>query len=312
VALRIRRRCVVGSRPYVSGGDVSWSESTSPACAEFDDAVLVANWDAIRVESRISDQIGHRIPDIVLLAGGRWVGAIEVFVSHAVDQEKAEMFSRLEVPWVEVEATDALCDRASGWIIDRPLDPRASSMPLAWRCAKHHLARSVERARPGVVAERPPDRSTLKAARIVDLYFAKGTWRRVIYRVRAAYADGILSRVALDRNGQLIHHYPAVRGEAENAFLARVNEVIRRDCDADIASVSRRAAIVDAGRWLKNDSLRLVDDAARVRRQFRFSHVDGEWQRDTTDARQAALQTVESAIRGRRSEVQRSLQSRDD
>jgi hypothetical protein len=305
--LRIRRQCLVGNRPYVTGGDATWTETTKDGCPEFDDVVLVREWDAVRVESRIEDQAGHRVPDIVLLQKERWVGAIEVFVSHEVDVDKAAMFARLEVPWVEVQATDALCDRTNGWTADEPLEPHASSVPLAWRCEAHQLARSLEPSRPMVVAERPPERTTLRAGRAVDLYFANGTWRRLIYHVRAAYASGVLVRLALDRDGELIHQYPAARGEVEDAFLSRMNQVIRRDCEVDVTAVSRKAAMVDAGRWLKGGALAMLESPSKIRRRYRFDHVEREWQLDRADAKQAALESIERAIPKRRPSVQGSL-----
>jgi hypothetical protein len=41
-----------------------------------------------------------------------------------------------------------------------------------------------------MVAERPKERTTLRAGRVVDLYFANGTWRQVTYRVREAAPIG--------------------------------------------------------------------------------------------------------------------------
>jgi hypothetical protein len=304
--LRIRRRCAVGNRPNIIGGEASWLESRSDSCHESDDSVLVAAWDEVRLESRIADQLGHRIPDIVLLENGKSVGAIEVLVSHAVDQGKAEMFKRLEVPWVEVKATDSICDRSTGWTIDQPLDPHACSTPFDWRCGAHQVAESVEPTRPAAVADRPPNRSTLNSGRIVDFYLANGASHRMVYRVRGAYAAGVLVRLALDRNSQLIQHYGAIRGESEAAFLSRINRLIQRDCDADIARLSRKADVVDASRWLKHDSLGLLD-VTRIRRRYRFDRVNRKWECDPTDAKQAAIQRLESAVLRRRSEAQRSL-----
>jgi hypothetical protein len=311
-SLMIRRRCIVGNRPYVTGGEASWIESRADTCGQFDDSVLVANWDAVQVESRIADQIGHRVPDIVLLENGRWVGAIEVFVSHEVDAAKAVVFGRLEVPWVEVVATDALCDRSTGWTIGQPLEPRTCSVSMAWRCQAHHALAAVPHSRPLAVSEPPPNRPTLRAARIVDVYFANGTWQRLLYRVRAAHAAGALVRLALDRDGHLIERYPARPGETESAFTARVNRPIRQDCEADITQLSRQAAVIDRGRWLKGDALSVLDNVHGIRRRFRFNHSDRQWERDTSTAKQSALQRIETAIRGRRSEPQRALRPRED
>lgn len=41
------------------------------------------------------------------------LGAIEVLVTHAIDQEKVDMFCRLQLPWCEVKAVDVLAGAAN-------------------------------------------------------------------------------------------------------------------------------------------------------------------------------------------------------
>src|SRR5690606_39556 len=69
-------------------------------CRAAEVADWVADWDEVRVE--------HAIPalraDLMLLAGGRPVGAIEVRSTHAVEEEKATRYGELDVPWIEVPA----------------------------------------------------------------------------------------------------------------------------------------------------------------------------------------------------------------
>ena len=60
LSLRIRRNCVVGNRPYITGGDVTWMESREQPCPQFEDSVLVPAWDEVRTESRVSDE--HELP----------------------------------------------------------------------------------------------------------------------------------------------------------------------------------------------------------------------------------------------------------
>jgi hypothetical protein len=308
--LRIRRQCIVGNRPYENGVEYSWVEATSGACGSVDDADWVDGWDEVRVESRLAIEDAYRIPDIVLRRDGTAIAAIEILASHAVDAEKAAMLARLEIPWIEVRAAPDLYEGANRWTIQQPLEPVAGSMSLAWRCEVHGLSTGMPRTRTAIVAERPPARPSLVAVRLVDVYREGGTWQRLAYRVRGIFADGALVRLALDRNGSLVESYDTARGESEATFRARIGKLIRRDSENDLRQLSRRAAVVDAGRWLRDEeAARMLERASKFRRRYRFDARTGAWELDqrAADLASEARAGIETAIRGRRSSVHRSL-----
>jgi hypothetical protein len=225
------------------------------------------------------------------------------------------MLARLEIPWIEVRAAPDLYEGANRWTIQQPLEPVAGSMPLAWRCEVHELAAGMQRTRAAIVAERPPARSSLVAARLVDVYREGGTWQRLAYRVRGIFADGALVRLALDRNGSLVESYDITSGESEATFRARIGKLIRRDCENDLRQLSRRAALVDAGRWLRDEeAARMLERASKFRRRYRFDATTGTWELDQRplDSASGALGRIETAVRGRRSSVHRSLPDADD
>jgi hypothetical protein len=93
----------------------------------------VADWDEVRVE--------HAIPsiraDLMLLASGRPIGAIEVCASHAVDEGKAARYRDLGVPWVEVPAERITDLWRPLWEGDSPLPVLADSQGAPWRCPRH-------------------------------------------------------------------------------------------------------------------------------------------------------------------------------
>lgn len=309
-SLRIRRKCTVGNRPYGGATGPSWIESTSSSCKAVDDAVWVGEWDEVAVESRLTAGGAYRTPDIVLRKNGSAVAAIEVFASHAVDEEKAAMLASLEMPWIEVVAAEHIYEGPGAWTIEQPLEPVRGSMPLTWRCELHEIAAGMEQARAAFVAERPPERDSLVAARLVDVYRPDGSWQRLVYRVRGTFANGTVVRLALDRNGALVESYPAMSGEAEPVFRARVAKLVSRDQEADLGRFSRRAAVVDAGRWLRDDeAARMLERAPKFRRRYRFDPAARAWERDPRRESPAAeaRDRIEAAIRGTRSGVHRSL-----
>lgn len=57
--------------------------------------------------SAIEERIGPFVCDVVAFKDGRPVLAVEIFNSHALSDEKAE---QLDLPWIELEATEVLAD----------------------------------------------------------------------------------------------------------------------------------------------------------------------------------------------------------
>lgn len=98
----------------------------------------IEDWDEVIVEKRLTDVR----PDIVLMRNGSVLAAIEIFSTHAVDDEKREKFQRAGILWIEIKAHGSSCDQRfteSGneekWTLLEPL-PWHDMRPLLpdWRC----------------------------------------------------------------------------------------------------------------------------------------------------------------------------------
>lgn len=102
-----RRSCWGTSRPYL------WLE----------------NWDDVQTEKNV-----HSLrPDIVLYRNNQPIAAIEIWVSHAIDEEKKEKLREMGLPWIEVKADGEIIDEyfvnwaeefedeAIPWKINKPL-----------------------------------------------------------------------------------------------------------------------------------------------------------------------------------------------
>jgi len=72
-------------------------------------------WDEVEVEYTV----GTRRPDIVLKRDGKPIAAIEVFATHAVDDEKRADLAALGLPWCEVSTAGY---DAAPWDPSRPLE----------------------------------------------------------------------------------------------------------------------------------------------------------------------------------------------
>lgn len=68
--------------------------------------------DSIRFATEIP--LENKRLDVAVVLGPIVLGAIEVLVTHPVDQEKINVFTRLEIPWCEVKAVDVLAASSPG------------------------------------------------------------------------------------------------------------------------------------------------------------------------------------------------------
>ncbi len=77
----------------------------------------LTDWDRVEVESFVES----RKPDIVFYRDSKPIAAIEVKVTHAVDEQKKIDLERFGLPWLEVEANEDFYDGERKWTPDKPL-----------------------------------------------------------------------------------------------------------------------------------------------------------------------------------------------
>jgi hypothetical protein len=110
-------------------------ERSTERCTAAPESGWPVRWDEVRVE--------HSLPsmraDLVLLLGGEVVAAVEVYASHAVDDEKAAKYRGLGIPWIEVPARGVLPEHGDAWTAGDPLPLLGDSRlhPDVWRCPRH-------------------------------------------------------------------------------------------------------------------------------------------------------------------------------
>jgi hypothetical protein len=77
----------------------------------------LADWDRVEVESFVES----RKPDIVFYRDSKPIAAIEIKVTHAVDEQKRMDLERSGLPWLEVEANEDFYEGEDKWSPDKPL-----------------------------------------------------------------------------------------------------------------------------------------------------------------------------------------------
>ena len=107
--------------------------------------MCLENWDDVQIEKAVSAMR----PDIVLYREGEPICAIEIFVTHAVDENKKTLLRDAGVQWVEVKAEGEFFDESFidwadeykdefdefSWKIDKPLAfENCFPMPEIWTC----------------------------------------------------------------------------------------------------------------------------------------------------------------------------------
>jgi hypothetical protein len=167
-----------------------------------------------------------RIPDIVLYRGDQLVGAIEVFHTHAVDEEKAAILAALKVPWIEVRADERLIQQSRAWTARELLPIHREGPAKPWRCESHlaalereaaaergHRAEAewvVEAVRKAAVRGAEAEReavghsSHVCAAKLVDVLYPSGKQWRIVYYVRELCTDGMPHSIVLLRDAHTL------------------------------------------------------------------------------------------------------------
>ena len=88
-------------------------------------------WDDVQIEYRMDAMR----PDIALLWQGRVVAALEILVTHAVDERKAALLEEQGIPWLEISGDPAFYTAPTAWTAGTPLVLPSWELPYpAWTC----------------------------------------------------------------------------------------------------------------------------------------------------------------------------------
>jgi hypothetical protein len=231
-------------------------------------------WDEVRIERRVD---AASQPDITLVRAGVAIGALEIVVSHAVDPGAIDALARLGIPWAEIEADPLrraaaawdldvpLRRAAAAWDLDVPLDARRFDDPQPWRCEVHASAFAMRAAARAVRESAPvdcPRATTLRAARVVDLYHRGGRHERFVYRVlEDQFAEGSRRVLRLLRGNLEIVAIEIPVDDADQANAKALSAGLRDDTarlrrDADtIADSPMRWARDAAAEFIVSEAL---------------------------------------------------------
>jgi hypothetical protein len=204
LAEQLRRACEVSIEESCVG---TVGGLVADDCEETRTRPWVHGWCSVEVERTVRT----RRPDIVLLHGDRVVGAVEVWVSHRVEQGKRDAFADWQMEWVEVAATEALIDGSTAWTATQPLAVVSTGPDAPFTCsacerhrvlAEEQLAEAA-RLRQQQEADRRAAEEAWKA-RQAELQAAKDAAEQADRDQRRAFGESARQlRARLSNNGVL-------------------------------------------------------------------------------------------------------------
>jgi len=224
------------------------------------------SWDAVEVERCV----GTRRPDLTLTRGGVAVAAVEVFATHAVDDEKARVLADSQLPWVEVRAADVL--EGVAWTPAQPLPMHKEGPHQPWHCDACAHARAQREA---AYAESQANGEFSICARLVDCFFRSGKKWRDVYEILEERENGqvvsVILRAWKGNQTRCPGGKAENKGRVQSEFAAWMREFERRGAIVD----SPMGWMRDGADWLSSELVAYAD--LHYPRRYEWDHAARRW-----------------------------------
>jgi hypothetical protein len=230
--------------------------------------VWLQGWDKVEVEYAVSS---FR-PDVTLLSNNRVMGAIEVLVTHSVQEQKAHYFAEANIPWLEVKPEETFYQGESAWTTISPI-PFYRIHPLAeeWICDQ---CTDAERARIKRAEYEQSNYEGIHAAKMVDFYFRSGKKYREVYFVMKLVRNNewVKAWVKTERN-QVI---ASIEGPITKESLGTLNRAVKRN----IAELQQKGALIDEFMewrlWIKGNRF-IARDTGNYPFRYHWDAAQSKW-----------------------------------
>lgn len=177
----------------LSGSKLYLEQLCSNSCGNSRIVCWAEGWKNVEIESKI----GTFKPDISIVGTNDTINAIEIVVTHHVEDDKEQFFTTRGIYWLEVEASESIYEGENAWKIDQPLPFTVCKPPLTeWICddcceqlrkdeeLKHRQEKKAEellRREQRKKEYRQHNNPEVIYAKMVDFYFLSGKKKRIIY-----------------------------------------------------------------------------------------------------------------------------------
>lgn len=226
------------------GNKLDIKQECSNHCRSCRSATWVGGWEDVKIES----DIGKIRPDIVIIENGEKKKAIEIKVTHAVEDEKKEFYKTNNINWLEIKAFESIYDGENAWKIDQPLEFSSCHPPIPeWTCdicQKVQISKiweQLEKLR--LTEDFANNYSMTTLGKIVDFYYPSGEKHRCFYYLSKVSSYDKLYRYLFGAGKKEVVNQQ--EGESCDAFLEFVFDSI----DHDIENGFKNGAFSDEHSW---------------------------------------------------------------
>lgn len=221
-------------KQLLNASQITTTDLCRNRCGVFLTEEWISGWDGVELEYSLGS---YRL-DIALFADNRVVGAIEIRVTHPVDDDKRQYFDEAKIPWIELSGSEAIYSGDDVWIPAKPLRVlHRQPEPKRMICDKCTERREAE------AAQREYERNNyteIHAAMMVDFYFPSGKKYREIYYVKKRVANDEWANAWVETNkGRKLGAI------SDNPITESKLQQLRKVVEKDIHGRHKSGAIVD-------------------------------------------------------------------
>ncbi|MFC1977348.1 hypothetical protein ACFLWS_03670 [Chloroflexota bacterium] len=233
----------------MTGTKLYLEQQCSNGCGKSRNELWVKDWEKAEIES----YIGSFRPDILIINRDGTNKAIEVKVTHPVEDVKAAFYREQNISWLEVDASESLESLYEGenaWRIDQPLPFAVSKPPLSkWTCDNCRV--QLKKEKEAELREqrkeeyRKHNYEEVLYSKMVDFFYPSSRKYREIYYLKKVIRNdksiGVLVQkkdyvVLFQQNGEINEVLLELAFEATNREVDRVHD--------------EHGALVDNREWL--------------------------------------------------------------
>ena len=271
-------------KQLLSGTKLYLEQRCSNGCGRSRNVSWVEHWEKVKIES----EVGPFRPDIAIFSNDEDINAIEIMVTHQVEDDKEAFYKARGIGWLEVNACESIYEGENAWKIDKPLPFAVCKPPLTeWTCEQcREQLRKNEELKIKEQREKEYKQhnySEIIYSKMVDFYFPSGRkYRELYYLMKVVRNDkpGVFvktekNEVFWQQNGEI--------NEAltEFAFDATRREVDRRRKFSEVVDEREWLPWVHGKKYLARDVERYIfrykwDESVRKWVPFRYwTSTDG-------------------------------------
>lgn len=231
-ALHLNVKCYI-YKQLLQTDKIVVEQRCSNGCGKISQWVWLEGWERVEVEYAINE---FR-PDIVLIQNEQTIGAIEIAVTHRVEEGKKEYFTAQNIKWIEIEAKESIYQGEEAWSAEKPLPFSSHHPPLdRWTCEDCRNRQEKERKKQEYQEHNYTD---IYAAMMVDFYFRSGKKYRQVYYVMKQVRNNECVRIWVKtRDNKVIKQ---VDGPITKEALRELNWAVTQE----LGIKRKQSAIVD-------------------------------------------------------------------